>query len=67
MNESSDKSDRTRISLTLKRVYIEALDQLVEAGLYVNPQEIIKDALRRIFRHYEIKPFLKPLEEPDDK
>lgn len=52
--------------MTLTRIYVEALDQLVEAGLYANPQEIIKDALRRIFRHYEMKPFLKPLEEKDE-
>jgi len=57
MDESTDKAVKTRISLTLTRVYIEALDQLVEAGVYVSRGEIVKDALRRIFRHYGIKPF----------
>jgi len=57
MGESIDKAVKARISLTLTKVYIEALDQLVEAGVYVSRGEVVKDALRRIYLHYGIKPF----------
>ncbi len=63
MIDLSDNPAKTRVSLTLTGVYVEALDRLVEEGLYVDRREVIKDALRRLFRHYEIKSFVKPLEE----
>ena len=53
----SEKSTRHRISLTLTEVYLDALDQLVEEGLYMEQQDAIRDALRRLFRHHEIDPF----------
>lgn len=55
--KSSKKVDKKRISITLAGIYLEALDRLVEAGVYVNRLEAIKDALRHIFLHYGIKPF----------
>lgn len=57
-----DKVVKKRISLTLTEPYLEALDRLVEEGVYVDRREVIKDALRRLFRHYGMKPFVKPLE-----
>ena len=36
MDETTDKTAGTRISLTLTKVYIEALDQLVEAGVFAS-------------------------------
>ena len=63
----SNKPDKTHVSLNLTGVYVEALDRLIEEGLYVDRQEIIKDALRRIFRHYEMKSFVEPLEKPNGK
>jgi len=53
----SDKVVKKRISLTLTGPYLEALNRLVEAGVYVDRGEAVKDALRRIFRHYGMKPF----------
>ncbi len=61
MDESTDKAAGTRISLTLTKVYVEALDQLIDAGVFESRTEIIKDGLRRVFRSYEMKPFGKPL------
>jgi len=49
--------EKTRISITLTKPYLEALDNLVEAGIYVSRGEIVKDGLRRIFRSYGMKPF----------
>lgn len=34
--------------------YLSAMELLIKDGLYENKSEIIKDALRRLFRHYEI-------------
>lgn len=61
----SDKATRTRISLKLTKVYVEALDKLVDVGVYEDRAELIKDGMRRIFRQYEMKPFLKFFEETD--
>ncbi len=51
-----------RFSLTLKRVYVEALEQLVEEGIYLEPQVAIRDALRILFRLHKIKPFYSEAE-----
>jgi len=55
--KSSQKVTKKRINVTLTEPYLEALDRLIEGGVYVNRREVIKDALRRIFLHYGIKPF----------
>ncbi len=61
----SDKKAGTRISLTLTNVYIEALDKLVDVGVYADRAEAVKDGLRRVFRSYEMKPFVKFFEETE--
>jgi len=61
----SDKSDRTRIGLTLTQVYIDTLDQLVEMGLYIDHQAAIRDALRRLFQFHGLEPFTDKEAEPE--
>ncbi len=34
--------------------YLEAMSLLIKDGLYESQAEIIKDALRRLFNHYEL-------------
>ena len=58
-----DNTDRIRIGLTLTKVYIDALDKLVEEGIYMECQVAIRDALRRLFRHHGIEPFRSQLVE----
>jgi len=53
----SDKVDKKRISVTLTSVFVNALDQLVEAGIYMEQQGAIRDALRRLFQFHRIEPF----------
>ncbi len=53
----SDKGARTRISLTLTKVYVEALDRLVDGGIYLEHQAAIRAALRRLFQFHGIEPF----------
>ncbi len=60
----SEKAARIRTSLTLTTVYVEALDKLVDDGLYIDHQDAIRDALRRLFRHHEIEQFTDKGVEP---
>lgn len=47
---NKDKRTKTRISVTLTRPYVEALDLLVEEGVYLGKGEIVLEALRSFFR-----------------
>lgn len=53
----SEKLVKKRVCATLTKPYLDAIEGLVQAGVYVDRAEIIKDALRRLFRHYGIEPF----------
>ena len=35
--------------------YLEGMELLIKDGLYESQAEVVKDALRRLFIHYEIK------------
>jgi len=43
--------------VTLTVPYLEALDRLVEEGLYIDHQDALRDALRSLFRFQGIEPF----------
>ena len=60
------KNVKRRLSLTLTRVYVEALDQLVDDGIYLEHQVAIRAALRLLFRHHRIEPFYSELVEEVD-
>jgi len=59
----SEKADKKRFSVTLTTAYSEALDQLVEKGLYLDQQDAIRGSLRRLFRHHGIEPFISEIAE----
>lgn len=52
-----DRADKTRVSVTMTKAYVEALDHLVEKGLYLGRGDIILEALRLLFRRHGIEPF----------
>ena len=52
-----DNTDKTRIGLTLTKVYMEALNRLVDEGIYLEHQVAIRDALRLLFRFHGIEQF----------
>ena len=52
-----DNTTKIRIGVTLTKVYVDALDSLVEKGIYLEYQVAIRDALRRLFRHHGLEPF----------
>jgi len=61
------KNVKRRLSLTLTRIYVVALDYLVDEGIYLEHQAAIRDALRLLFRHHKIEPFYSELVEEFDK
>lgn len=60
----SDKT-KTRVSVTLTTPYVEALDLLVEKGVYLGRGDAILDALRGLFRGYGVEPFTTKVAEPE--
>ena len=58
---------KKRICVTLTEPYLDALDQLVEEGIYMDHQAAIREALRRLFRHHKIEPFYSELVEEAEK
>ena len=49
--------DSSKLDVTLTQAYVDALDRLVEEGLYLDRGEIILEALRVLLRDYGIEPF----------
>lgn len=57
--------EKKRLSLTLIQVYVDALDRLVEAGIYLDHQVAIREALRLLFKHHGMELFTAP-EPPEE-
>lgn len=47
-------NQRKQVTVAMALPYLEGMDCLIKGGLYENHSEIVKDALRRLFNHYEI-------------
>ena len=62
----SEKKERARFGVTMTKSYVDALDYLVDEGVYLSRGEAILDALRRLFDKYEIEPFSLKADEPED-
>ena len=52
---------KKRTFLTLRKVYRDALDELVETGIYMDRQVAMRAALRLLFRLHKIEPFYSEL------
>jgi Arc/MetJ-type ribon-helix-helix transcriptional regulator len=46
---------KKRVEVTMANPYLEGMELLIKDGLYESQAEIVKDALRRLFMHYEIR------------
>lgn len=53
----TEKVVKIRVSVTLTKPYVDALDRLVEEGIYLSRGEIVMEALRRLFRSYGMEQF----------
>ena len=47
-------TQKKRVEVTMANPYLEGMALLIKDGLYMSQAEIVKDALRRLFVHYEI-------------
>jgi len=50
-------NNKTRVSVTMTQPYIDALDNLVEEGLYLCRGEAILESLRTFLKRKGIEPF----------
>lgn len=65
--DAEERKKKTRVSVTMTETHLDAIDRLVEEGLYLNRGEVYNDALRRLFRNYGIRQFVKPLEKAEEE
>ena len=59
----SEKTKKTRVSVTMTETYTEILDSLVENGVYLTRGEAVLEALRILFKQHGIESFNE--KEPD--
>lgn len=52
-----EKADKTRVSVTLTRPYVQGLDDLVAKGYFIDPQDAIREFIRDGFEKHGIDPF----------
>ena len=57
MNDRPRKVKKMRINVTLTKPYLDALDHLVEEGIYLSKGEAVLEGLRLIFRRHGLDPF----------
>lgn len=58
---------KTRISVTITKPYLDALNRLVADGIYLSKGDIILEALRNHLKHRGIEPFhLELAEKPEE-
>jgi len=62
----TDKTDKIRVSVTMTQPYIDALDNLVEEGLYLSRGEAILEALRHFLKRKGIEPFSLETDETNE-
>ena len=48
---------KIRVSVTMTRTYVDALDSLVEQGLYMSRGDAILEAIRIFLRDHRVEPF----------
>jgi len=56
----SNKVVKKRVSVTMSRPYVEALDRLVEEGVYLSRGEAILAAIRLLFKQHGIEVGAEP-------
>lgn len=62
----TEKNEKMRLSVTMTKPYVEALDLLVEKGLYLSRGEAILEAVRDLLNEYGVEPFNKNAKKPDE-
>jgi len=53
----SEKVEKIRVSVTMTKTYLDALDGLVEKGIYLGRGDAILEAVRNLLKGYGVKTF----------
>lgn len=61
----SEKGEKIRVSVTMTKQYLEALDGLVEEGIYLGRGDAILEAVRGLLRGYGVAPFATKVADPE--
>lgn len=61
----TEKAEKIRVSVTLTKPYLDALDRLIREGIYLGRGEVIMEALRDLLREYGLAPFSSRGANPD--
>lgn len=64
MSDQREKVEKIRVSVTITKTHLAALDHLVEEGIFLSRGEVIHESLRKTFREYGIEPFGEKEAEP---
>lgn len=59
----SEKVEKIRVSVTMTKTYLDALDSLVEKGIYLGRGDAILEAVRNLLKGYGVEPFVEKLVE----
>lgn len=57
----------SKLNFTLPKDIVDAMDRLVEKGIYRDRAEIVREALRNLYRRHGIEPFCKEVAEEKEK
>jgi Arc/MetJ-type ribon-helix-helix transcriptional regulator len=57
LQPSRRKVKKTRVSVTMTKPYLDALDRLITEGVYLSRGEAVLEGLRLIFRSHGLDPF----------
>lgn len=57
---------KKRISVTLTEAYLNALDHLVDEGIYLGRGDTILEAIRNLLRGYGVEPFTAKLKDKEE-
>ena len=61
----SEKVEKIRVSVTMTKTYLDALDSLVEKGIYLGRGDAILEAVRNLLKGYGVKPFVDKVADPE--
>lgn len=43
-----------KVRVGLPQIYVDGIDELIKEGVYMDRSEAVKEALRRLFKHYNL-------------
>ncbi|GAH92373.1 unnamed protein product [marine sediment metagenome] len=49
--------EKSRNSITLTKIYKDAIMDLVDSGMYIDLQDAMREALRDLFKKHDLHPF----------